>query len=83
MLSQDIDWPTGVRLDLTAQLADVDARIVLVVHIFMSPDLFQKIALVNDPTRILQKNNKKLKLGRGQVNSFALNPDMPALRINT
>src|SRR5260221_14589348 len=33
---QNVDWTGGIRLNLAAQLADVDARIVNIVGIFAS-----------------------------------------------
>ena len=45
MLRQNIRWIRRIRFDFVAQLADVYARIIHIIHIFRPPYLFQQFAL--------------------------------------
>ena len=65
-----------------AQLADIDTRIINVVGIFVTPDLFEQFALADDMARIFDQHQQQLKFGGRQVDLYAIDRYQAALWID-
>ena len=74
-LGHEIAWLRGVRLELAANLGEIDAEVVRFLLVLRAPDALQKLPLRDQPAGMTDERLDDLPLGRGQADLLPVSLD--------